>query len=64
MSYVCMYYVTYVVCINFNPSFQFFKTREMAPFGGLSLALWGWEVFQKQTDRIKNDIGMFGRTNK
>ena len=26
----------------------------MVPFGGLSLALRGWEVFQKQTDRCSD----------
>ena len=34
----------------------------MAPFGGLSLALWGWEVFQNQIDRCL-DTQTDGRTN-
>ena len=47
-----------------------YETREMAPFGGLSLALRGWEVFQKQTDRcsdtktdVQTNIQMFGHTD-
>ena len=39
----------------------------MAPFGGLSLALRGWEVFQKQTDRCSDtqtDVRTHRRTDR
>ena len=42
----------------------FIYTREMGPFGGLSLALQGWEVYKNTQTDVRTHKQMFGHTDK